>query len=83
MANKVHTPENVTLRGRVTINGIERLLFYVPSSDPDAQPYLFGCGPNGEAPCCECSIRHPQKRGVVCEIVNHAAEIAAKVAVNG
>lgn len=83
MANTVHTPENATLRARVVINGRPRLLFYVPSSDPDAEPYLFGCDPDGGAPACECSYRHPQKRGVVCELVKRSAEVAAKANANG
>lgn len=79
MASTSHTPENATLRARVTIGGKERLLFYVPSSKADERPYLFACGPEGEYPSCECAYRWPHKRGVTCQLIERAAEVAAKV----
>lgn len=78
MASKSHTPENATLRARVTLDGKERLLFYVPSSDPDERPYLFACGPNGEYPSCECVYRHPRRRVPGCTLIARAAEVAAR-----
>lgn len=77
-ASTVHLPEHATLRARIVVEGKQRLLFYVPSSDPTARPYLFACGPNGEAPSCECAYRHQVRHDQRCELVRRAAEVAAR-----
>lgn len=80
MVSPMHTPEHATLRARVTVDGNERLLFYIPSSDPGERPYLFACGPNGEYPACECAYRHPKRRGTSCQLIERAGEVAARAA---
>ena len=72
-----HTPENATLRARITIEGEPRLLFYVPSSKEGERPYLFACDEDGGRPSCECEFRHP-RRTKPCPLYARAAEVAAR-----
>lgn len=74
----VHVPENAYLRARIKVEGVPRLLFYVPSSIKGDRPYLFACGDDGSHPSCECAYRHPKRDGAICALTERSKDVAAR-----